>query len=397
MIFRNRVLAGAGAGAVGLLAAGVLAAPAFADNSADLEVRASGTTIALGASGKNATVSLINNSTVDAKGILVGLDIRKLDTTLVEIDESGCNEREDGFILCGINGDTIGAGQDVDWAFPLTRKGAASGSAGQLTVFIEHEGTDPAEKNNAVTVDVTVGGNGPDLAVVAPDVTEGVTVDGAGNLQATGKLHAGGTAALRYFVANQGDAASHGLTVKVTLPKGVTFTENEPGCELAADRSSALCTYNGFGLVPADQDTDAEDEVFSAYGFYHLVSVSADTKAGSLTGGAVSVEPIVVSSARGGKAPAELPANVEGARAAEVDASDNSDTYAVVVAAKGGTGGGGTGGGDGDGGGLPVTGPQAGLIGGIGVVALAAGGAMFLAARRRRVVLVTPGDEKSIV
>jgi LPXTG-motif cell wall-anchored protein len=53
----------------------------------------------------------------------------------------------------------------------------------------------------------------------------------------------------------------------------------------------------------------------------------------------------------------------------------------------GGTGGGG-GGGD-----LPVTGVQAGLIGGVGLAVLAGGGALLVMSRRRKVVLVTPGDE----
>jgi LPXTG-motif cell wall-anchored protein len=82
----------------------------------------------------------------------------------------------------------------------------------------------------------------------------------------------------------------------------------------------------------------------------------------------------------------ELPENARAVSPDDIDASDNTDGYAVIVAAEGGTGGGD--------GGLPVTGPQAGLIGGIGAAVLLAGGAMFLVARRRRVVLVTPGDEK---
>jgi hypothetical protein len=45
--------------------------------------------------------------------------------------------------------------------------------------------------------------------------------------------------------------------------------------------------------------------------------------------------------------------------------------------------------------GLPVTGTQVGLIGGSGVAAIAVGWVLFLAARRRRVLLVTPGDETS--
>lgn len=42
-----------------------------------------------------------------------------------------------------------------------------------------------------------------------------------------------------------------------------------------------------------------------------------------------------------------------------------------------------------------MTGVQADLIGGIGALVLLAGGALVLLSRRRRVVLVTPGDEKS--
>ncbi|MEU5931990.1 hypothetical protein [Micromonospora sp. NPDC047187] len=59
-----------------------------------------------------------------------------------------------------------------------------------------------------------------------------------------------------------------------------------------------------------------------------------------------------------------------------------------------GTGGGPAGGGSG-GGGLPVTGVQVGLIGGIGVVILLVGGALLVLTRRRKVVLVSPADEKS--
>jgi uncharacterized repeat protein (TIGR01451 family) len=45
--------------------------------------------------------------------------------------------------------------------------------------------------------------------------------------------------------------------------------------------------------------------------------------------------------------------------------------------------------------GLPVTGTQVGLIGGSGVAAIAVGWVLFLAARRRRVLLVTPDDERT--
>ncbi|MFC0007850.1 LPXTG cell wall anchor domain-containing protein [Micromonospora siamensis] len=56
----------------------------------------------------------------------------------------------------------------------------------------------------------------------------------------------------------------------------------------------------------------------------------------------------------------------------------------------------GQGGGDGNGGGtLPLTGAPAVMIGAVGAGVLLAGGAMLMVARRRRVVLVSPGDEES--
>ncbi|MBQ1065400.1 cell wall anchor protein, partial [Micromonospora sp. D75] len=58
------------------------------------------------------------------------------------------------------------------------------------------------------------------------------------------------------------------------------------------------------------------------------------------------------------------------------------------------TSGGGAGGGTG-GGGLPVTGMQVGLIGGIGAAVVAAGVALMMLSRRRKVVLVTPGEERT--
>ncbi|MFG2054049.1 cell wall anchor protein [Micromonospora sp. NPDC048930] len=390
MIFRNRALAYAGTGAAGILVAGLFAAPALAETSADLAIEASGTTIAVGAPGKTTTVSLINKSQVDAKGILVGLDISKLDTTKVDIDESGCSPREDGVILCGIEGDTLGAGEDVDWGFPLKRKGTATGDAGEISAIILHDGTDPDESNNEVTVKVKVEGTGPDLTVIANDVNKAVTVEGS-KIKITGDLHAGDTGQLIYTAFNQGDATAAGLKISVKLPKGVTFAEAEKECVDNAAKTSRVCTYDDLDLIPVSQDKVGDDLIAGAR-FYHLLTVGADVKAGALTGGQVTVEALGAEATTARTTgESALPDNAEAVAATEVDATDNTDAYAVLVAAKGGSGGG-AGGGDG---GLPVTGPQAGLIGGIGAAVLIAGGVMFLVARRRRVVLVTPGDEKS--
>jgi hypothetical protein len=73
------------------------------------------------------------------------------------------------------------------------------------------------------------------------------------------------------------------------------------------------------------------------------------------------------------------------------DSKPDNNVAPIVITLSGGGSGGGDGGGDG--GGLPVTGVQAGLIGGVGLGALLLGGVLFLLARRRRVVMVNPGDE----
>ncbi|MEV1143049.1 hypothetical protein [Micromonospora sp. NPDC049799] len=392
MIFGNRAAAYLGAGAAGLVAAGAFAAPALADNTADLAIKATGTTIAVGAPGKFASVSLLNKSAVDAKGVLVGLDISKLDTKLVDINESGCNTREDGWILCGIEGDTIGAGEDVDWAFPLTRKGDGTGPAGSISALILHEGDDPDESNNLVTVDVKVEGTGPDLSVVADDVRKAVKVEG-GSITQVGDLQAGNTGQLIYSAFNQGDQATTGLRISVKLPKGATFAEKEEDCTYNDAMTALTCQYEAV-LVPASQDKDG-DKLFAGARFYNLVKVDAGVKPSSLTGGEVTIDPLWKEGAAASNATkattSNLPQNAEGVSDKDVDASDNTDDFSVIVAGKGGTGGGD------NGGGLPVTGPQAGLIGGIGGAVLLAGGVMFMVARRRRIVLVTPGDEKSAV
>lgn len=50
--------------------------------------------------------------------------------------------------------------------------------------------------------------------------------------------------------------------------------------------------------------------------------------------------------------------------------------------------------GSGGGGGLPVTGVQVGLIGGVGAAVLLAGAALLQLSRRRKVVLVNPGQQR---
>ncbi|GLY26090.1 LPXTG cell wall anchor domain-containing protein [Micromonospora sp. NBRC 101691] len=397
MIFRNRALA-ARVGTAALLASGVFTAlgvPAHAAGTeTDLSLDVVGTRVAAGSEGKVAFAKVTNRGENTPRDLSIDADFSGLDTSkAVPVSAiPGCDPNVGGW-NCKVPTELLpGPGETVELPVVLFKQDGFEGTyKGSVTFAIgSTDDTDASNNTKVATIELT-DESGPDLLVLAGDVKQAVEVDENGELSVVGDLHAGETGVLQYFVVNQGDRAAGGLTVTVKLPKGVTFTEAEPDCEYNAADTEAVCTYRQLPLVPIDEDTDESDDVFSAGDFHHLLSVDADVKAGSLTGGSVSVEPIVATQPLRGSAreATKLPENVTGLQGADVDASDNTDGYAVVVAAEGGSGGGD--------GGLPVTGPQAGLIGGIGGAVLLAGGAMFLAARRRRVVLVTPGDETSTV
>lgn len=398
MIFRNRPLARIGAAA--LLASGVFTAlgtPAHAAGTeTDLSLDVAGTRVAAGASGKVAFVKVTNNGKNTPGNLVVKADLSKvdLDQAAAVPFADGCEYEEDGDDLswaCEVpKGALPGPGETVELPLLVFKTGEELKGSYQAPVtftLVSSDDTDDSNNSKATTVELSEQG-GPDLSVLVPDVKQAVEVSADGEISVLDDLHAGETAQLVYVVANQGDQTSAGLKISVKLPEGVTFTEVERDCTYNAANTEAVCTYGAFPLIPADEDGEDNDKEYSAAEFYHLLSVGADVEAGALTGGSVTVDPILATP--GVKALSKearnLPANATGTSAGDVDASDNSDGYAVVVTAKGGTGGGG--------GGLPVTGPQAGLIGGIGAAVLLAGGAMFLVARRRRVLLVTPGDEK---
>ncbi|MEW2376829.1 LPXTG cell wall anchor domain-containing protein [Micromonospora sp. NPDC047812] len=397
MIFRNRSLARIGAGA--LLASGALTAlgsPAHASGTeTDLAIDVAGTRVAANAQGKLAYAKVTNLGKNTPSELAVRVDVSKVDfdkVVAVPAVEDGCDmegtgEKPTAFVCYATEKGLPGPGETTDLPIVLFKFEAEGTYQAPLSFkLVSKDDTNAANNTKTATLDLS-DASGPDLSVVAEDVKQAVKVVD-GNPVYSGDLHAGGRSALTYFISNQGDVAAAGLKISIKLPKGVTPTEVEPSCEYAADKSTFTCTYANFGLIPQDEDTNDDDKLYSAYGFYHLFDVAADVKPGALKGGLVSVEPVGTAPSRM-RATAALPENVTGLQATDVDATDNSDGYAVIVAAKGGAGGGGD-----DDGGLPVTGAQTTLIGGIGAVVLVAGAAMFMVARRRRVVLVTPRDEK---
>lgn len=403
-----------------LLLAGVAlpAGPAAAaKRGPDLAVDATGTTIPLGV-GKKVVYLKISNLGDEAPSNVV-VNVRQpsegpepLPVTLIWHAGGGgeCDGDFGGF-YCQLLPELIpGPGETVDFPIDATVYGATEPYEGKFEVSVSirpDQDANPADNTRWFPL-VLVDQPSADLSVVARDVKQSVRIGADGKPRPTGTLNPGETGAVWHTVANQGRKAIRGVRVTLRLPKGVTFTRQPNQCVLSDAGRSAVCTYERLTLVPASEDTDPNDAIHSAVELYNLVTTAASATApATLRGGTVRVEGLAERSTNDRSKPArtELPANAVAVRVADVDHSDNQDGFAVVLAAKsgggdggagdgGGNGGAGGGGGEGGDGGLPVTGPQAGLIGGIGVAALAAGGVLFLAARRRRMILVTPEDER---
>ncbi|GAA4692838.1 LPXTG cell wall anchor domain-containing protein [Phytohabitans rumicis] len=383
MNFRNRALAYAGAGAAGLFAAGAFAAPALAADEADVLVKPLSSKIAVGAELKIFRFDIKNAGPGVATDTTITFDISGLDPNKIDLlaeDIEGENVKvaeatEDEIVLeigDGASGETLPFGLPI-----ILKDGVDKGSAGSFKVSVKSTATDPDETNNSATIPVEVVDSGFDLASIAYDVRD---LDG-------NPIKPGGTGSLYWEIANQGDQAVKGLTLSLTLPEKATFAEDYDGCVTSADRRVLTCEDPESVLEPG-YVIDAGDGL--------PVTVSEDasgpvTLTGGLlkvTGGSAVTPPEVAAlDAKASQSFGSFEiAPVDEEPPADVDPGDNDAEFAVFVGAADGGGGGG----DGE---LPLTGVQAGLIGGVGLAALAGGGVLFLMARRRKVVLVAGDDE----
>lgn len=390
-------------GATGVLACGTLglaANPALAAADVDLAVDVTGTTLAAGAKAKLTKITIANKGTTTPTKATVVFDISKLDATRVKLVPKETCTSTATLISCGAGeGDLPAPGGSADLAIGVVRvPGAASGAAGKLTVTVKADG-DAQPANDTKTVDLTLSADkGVDFGVFVQDVTTANAKE-----EPTGKPVApGAIGALIVEAINTGDLAANGVKVQVKLPPQTTIAQKLDGCRQTADKRTLTCEVAG-QIVPTLDSVKDPNEASISLSVPVLVSATAKGPV-SLKGGSATVTAIkqVSTSARSSKAAA--PAEPSGtfpqlsaARVAAIDAdlSDNTDGFAVLVAGPdGGTGGGETAGGQGNGGGLPLTGPAAFAIGGSGLAVLAVGLVLFFSARRRRIVLVTPRDEK---
>jgi hypothetical protein len=380
MNLRNRTLLRTGAAVAGFVAAAAFAGPAFA-GSTDVAVDLTGTTIAADSSGKFGSITVKNLGSTTPEEIEVIFDISAVEDSLIKVTTCEGGFEEDGKVYCVVPTELIPApGGAVDLVVPLARKSEGSGPAGKLGIEVVAAGEDKSTLgDNSKTVDLTLGEHsGVDLRVTAEDVRN--SLDDEGNLT-DNLVKPGGTAVVFGFFANEGDMTANGVRVTVTLPEQATFAEEEEGCTYTADNRTVTCEYTEVVLIPADKDT-TEDGELSAGGAFFPLTVAADAAEGAVLPDGIfhveaieAVEYVDPTLKRGAKNETpDLPDNVE--MGGDVDATDNSDEFAVFVAED--TSGGG--------GGLPVTGPAATVIGGAGAAILVLGTVLFLAARRRRIV-----------
>ncbi|MEU5727009.1 hypothetical protein ABZ783_35065 [Micromonospora sp. NPDC047738] len=399
---RMRAVRRAGVSSLALFASATLLAtsPAYAEpGGADLELTTSATSVTAGDSVRELTTTVVNKGPADGSYWTLEYDLSGLDDSKVTVGASqqlGC-ERSGEKLLCREEpGLAVGNSFLQKTPFALTPVVGKTGAAGSFTVTAVSD-SDPDQANNSATVTVDVPAKGVDLVAVAEDVYQ-VTDDG----ELTDKPVApGGSSFVLGAVGNVGDTIAKGLKVSVALPEHVTFAEAEPGCTYGTGNRTVTCDYEDVTLVPIDQDSGKDDDILSVVGIVFPVTVAKDApgpvvlKGGKLTGVALAtqteVSPASVARSTNGKLPKGLKAQ-SAINVRDANPADNTAEFRVHVGAAGGSGSDGDGSG-GSGGGLPVTGVQAGLIGGIGAGVVALGAVLFLVTRRRRLVLTAPDDE----
>nr|MDT0661362.1 hypothetical protein [Micromonospora sp. DSM 115978] len=252
----------------------------------------------------------------------------------------------------------------------------ATGTVGNLTVSISHSGTDARPADNTASASLTLAGPADqDLYVRAwsvpaeladPARRSGGTGGGAG------AVSPGGVGELRFEVGNRGEGLAGGMTVVVRLPDQVRFAETHPACVYGTGHRSATCTYVDLPLVPSVDDAVADDRVYSALRFSHLLRVADSAPAPArLDGGLLRVTPVSTGYVPGPEA-VVLPGNSTGLRAEDYRSAGETARFEVLIeAADGGTAG------------LPLTGRSPGWLAGLGLTIALLGLLTARLARRR--------------
>jgi hypothetical protein len=290
------------------------AAPDAAAATADLSVTIRGTTVAAGSTGKHVEVRVRNDGPATVRHGVVELTFTPgTAPDAVELGEAPCNKPAPNVYRCGV-GAILASGQTGRvrvWYQPLP--GAApTTDAGSLRAVASSPVTESDPADNTATATFAIAGSGPDLALNMRDET--YVVPGQVNLLAGG-------------IVNRGDTPSGPFVLDITLPRRVTVPAEavaELGCDVAADRRSLRCA--GPAVEPYRDEEHA---------LYFEVPITLPRDAGlarTFTGGtAVLSEAAAGGASRSFAAgkPARIFRTAASAPAADVDASDNRDAFAV--------------------------------------------------------------------
>jgi LPXTG-motif cell wall-anchored protein len=216
---------------------------------------------------------------------------------------------------------------------------------------------EPAD--NDATYQIATGANPADLAVTAG--------------KATGKV--GDTVDVKVDVKNKGPADAPSWRAELTAPTGTAFAGTSDAWCKKVSAVKVVCDHPA--LLPVSAGPYQAGTAFTA----KVKILSASVGANGLV--AVS-QPGTEKNAADNKARIEIQVPGTGGGAAGGGPATGGAAGGVAPA------GGGTGTG---GGGLPVTGSAVALMASAGGIALVVGGLLYVLTRRRRVALVTPGEE----
>jgi hypothetical protein len=350
----------------------VAATPASAAPGVDLAVTVSSGVVASGSAGKPFTVKVTNLGDTKTDGFDVVVDFAKIDGTKVTVTvpsdlSTFCAPASGSKIACEF-GNVLVRNDSFEMPVIVTPvSGGATGSAGSFAVAATTAGDTNAANNNA-TVPVSVSKAGVDIVVWAEDVTAGRD-DDTGEAK---RLAPGATGAVSFGIANAGSVGADGFELVFQLPQHVSVVGTLAGCTVSG--SKVTCTLEDV-LLDADRYLEAELPVKLSADAPQSVELKGTLQGRSL---GVAEGPSGDASRSARTAPSWLKVAAGEFDANEVDNKDNSDDFVVFVGTNGG--------------GLPVTGPKAIMIGGVGAAVLAVGVFLFMGARRRRVVLVTPAE-----
>ncbi|MET7867911.1 peptidase [Micromonospora taraxaci] len=162
-----------------------------------------------------------NYGEAPATGVTVTLDLSKVsDAVIASVSDwnDDC-KLADKKVTCTVGALAPGQVRDMYTVSLASRKGAAPGDAGSVTVTVDGAEDDMAPANDTTSFPVTVVPSGPDLVAAAQDLNDEKTPVGPGD---TVPLYSG--------IGNEGDTAATNFTVRVNVPTGATFAERYSDC-----------------------------------------------------------------------------------------------------------------------------------------------------------------------